>query len=323
MKEKIIHVLKGADGYVSGQQLSQFFGVSRTAVWKTIKNLKAEGYNIESVTNKGYRLVSSPEIVNETEMKSYLRTKEFGHNIIILNSVDSTNTYLKNLADSLPSGTVVTARMQTDGKGRLGRVWEGNMDDNLCFSILLRPDIAPREAGAITPLCGMIVSRAMNEYFSGEFQTTIKWPNDVIVKNKKICGILTEMSCEDDRIKYIVVGIGINVLNKSFPSEIAYKATSCAMETDKLVNKSKLLADILTKMEKIFNKCGYRFNNRYMKLYKDACATLDKTITFYRDNEEIIAKATDISSDGELIVTLEDGTEEKVFSGEVTVQGIY
>ena len=165
MKEKVIHVLKGADGFVSGQQLSEFFGVSRTAIWKTIRNLKAEGYNIESVTNKGYRLLSSPDVINETEVKNYLKTKEFGQKLIILNSVDSTNTYLKNLADSLPTGTVVTAREQTAGKGRLGRTWEGSMDDNLCFSILLRPDITPGEAAAVTPLCGMIVSRAMNEYF--------------------------------------------------------------------------------------------------------------------------------------------------------------
>ncbi|MBQ9673223.1 MAG: biotin--[Ruminococcus sp.] len=323
MKEKIIHVLKGMDGFVSGQQLCEFFGVSRTAVWKAIKALKAEGYNIESVTNKGYRLVSSPDIISEIEVKSCLKTDVFGRNITVLESVGSTNDYLKSIAPDSPAGTVVTAREQTKGKGRLGRTWESKMDDSLCFSVLLRPAIAPRDVSAVTPLCGLAVVRALNEYFDGDFEAEIKWPNDIIVGNKKICGILTEMSCETDRVDYIVVGIGINVLNKSFPQEIAYKATSCTIESDRLVNKSKLLALILKKMEKILTNGDYRFNHRYMKMYKDACATLDRTVTFYRKNEEIVGTATDISKEGELIVTLDDGTEETVLSGEVTVQGIY
>lgn len=321
MKEKILELLKNKKDFISGQELCERFDVSRTAVWKAINNLKSKGYEIESVTNKGYRLVSSPDIISQSEINSYLDTDFIGRELITLDSVDSTNNHLKAIAHNCSNGTVVTAREQTGGKGRLGRVWQCEKDSSLYFSLFLKPEISPMEVSAITPLCGLSVAKGLNEYF--DFDAKIKWPNDVIIGSKKVCGILTEMSCEFDRVDYIIVGIGINLLQKSFPPEIAKKATSCQMESKMEIDKNKLLALILKNIENILVSGDYCFNKSNLEEYKKICATLGRKITYKRNNSNVTAVATDINHQGELIVTLSDGTKDTVFSGEVTVQGIY
>ena len=321
MKNKILQLLKEKNDFVSGQALCERFNVSRTAVWKAINSLKETGYVIESVTNKGYKLVSSPDIVSEAEIKSNLKTSLIGKEIIVLESVGSTNDYIKENAQKLMDGTVVTTREQTKGKGRLGRVWKNKKDDDISFSFILRPELSPMEVSAITPLCGLAVAKGLNEYF--DFDAKIKWPNDIIVGNKKICGMLTEMSCEFDRLEYLVVGIGVNVMSKAFPEEIAHKATSCVLQSNKEINKNQLLAVILKQIEDILLGGNYRFNKENLEEYKAYCATLGRKVTFTRRGESVEGVATDINNDGELVVTLPDNTTETVFSGEVTAQGIY
>ena len=321
MKNKILQLLKEKNDFVSGQALCERFNVSRTAVWKAINSLKETGYVIESVTNKGYKLVSSPDIVSEAEIKSNLKTSLIGKEIIVLESVGSTNDYIKENAQKLMDGTVVTTREQTKGKGRLGRVWKNKKDDDISFSFILRPELSPMEVSAITPLCGLAVAKGLNEYF--DFDAKIKWPNDIIVGSKKICGMLTEMSCEFDRLEYLVVGIGVNVMSKAFPEEIAHKATSCVLQSDKEINKNQLLAVILKQIEDILLGGNYRFNKENLDEYKAYCATLGRKVTFTRRGEIVEGVATDINNDGELVVTLPDNTTETVFSGEVTAQGIY
>lgn len=321
MKNKILQLLKEKNDFVSGQALCERFNVSRTAVWKAINSLKETGYVIESVTNKGYKLVSSPDIVNEAEIKSNLKTSLIGNEIIVLESVGSTNDYIKENAQKLMDGTVVTTREQTKGKGRLGRVWKNKKDDDISFSFILRPNLSPMEVSAITPLCGLAVAKGLNEYF--DFDAKIKWPNDIIVGNKKICGMLTEMSCEFDRLEYLVVGIGINVMSKDFPEEIAHKATSCVLESHREINKNQLLSIILEKIEDILLGGNYLFNRENLDEYKAYCATLGRKVTFSRRGERVEGVATDITNGGELVVTLPDNTTEIVFSGEVTAQGIY
>lgn len=322
-KDTILKILKeNSDKYISGEELSNMFDVSRTIIWKYIKELKDTGYEIDSVTHRGYRLISSPGILNAGEVQSYIDdTALIGKKLIVLDTIDSTNNYLKANADNYPTGTVIASREQTGGKGRLGRAWQSKKDDTISFSVLLRPEISPMEVSAITPLCGLVVAKALNEYF--DFNAKIKWPNDVIIGNKKLVGILTEMNCEFDKVDFIVVGIGINILNKDFPEEIAGKATSCALESDKEIDKNVLLSIILKHIEDILLKGNYSFNKENLQEYKDYCATLGRNIIFTRKGEKVSGKATDIDNNGELVVTLEDGTKETVFSGEVTVQGIY
>ena len=322
MQKKILDILLNADDFISGQEISEKLGVSRQAVWKAINALKEKGYEIQSVTNRGYRLVSSPNYLNESSMKSLLHNKIIGKNLIVLDSVDSTNDYLKKLGnEGCENGTVVAAREQTKGKGRLGRTWQSKKDDGIAFSVLLRPNVAPSEVSAITPLAGLAVCKAIREYT--KLDCVIKWPNDIIVGRKKLVGILTEMSAEFDAVEYVITGIGINVDHTSFPEEIAFKATSLLLETGRHVDKNEFLACVLEHIENEFVKNNLELTPTALSEYTDLCATLGRSVTFQRGTRRISGMAVGVSEHGELKVMMSDGTISLVNSGEVTVQGIY
>lgn len=322
MQKKILDILLNADDFISGQEISEKLGVSRQAVWKAINALKEKGYEIQSVTNRGYRLVSSPNYLNESSLKSLLHNKIIGKNLIVLDSVDSTNDYLKKLGnEGCENGTVVAAREQTKGKGRLGRTWQSKKDDGIAFSVLLRPNVAPSEVSAITPLAGLAVCKAIREYT--KLDCVIKWPNDIIVGRKKLVGILTEMSAEFDAVEYVITGIGINVEHTSFPEEIAFKATSLLLETGRHVDKNEFLACVVEHIENEFVKNNLELTPTALSEYTDLCATLGRSVTFQRGTRRISGMAVGVSEHGELKVMMSDGTISLVNSGEVTVQGIY
>lgn len=322
MQNKILDILINSTDFVSGQEISEKVGVSRQAVWKAVNALKEKGYEIRSVKNRGYRLVSSPNYLNESSLKSLLHNKVIGKNLIVLETVGSTNDYLKELgSDGCANGTVVASREQTKGKGRLGRAWQTKKDDGIAFSVLLRPNVAPSEVSAITPLAGLAVCKAIREYT--KLDCVIKWPNDIIVGKKKLVGILTEMSAEFDAVEYVITGIGINVDHTSFPEEIAYKATSILLETGRHIDKNEFLACVLTHIEKEFLNNGLELTPTALGEYTDMCATVGKNVTFQRGSRKISGLAVGISAHGELKVMLSDGTICLVNSGEVTVQGIY
>ena len=322
MQKKILDILLNADDFISGQEISENLGVSRQAVWKSINALKEKGYEIQSVTNRGYRLVSSPDYLNESSLKSLLHNKIIGKNLIVLDSVDSTNDYLKKLGnEGCENGTVVIAREQTKGKGRLGRTWQTKKDDGIAFSVLLRPNAAPSEVSAITPLAGLAVCKAIREYT--KLDCVIKWPNDIIVGKKKLVGILTEMSAEFDAVEYVITGIGINVDHTSFPEEIAFKATSLLLETGRHIDKNEFLACVLGHIENEFVKNNLELTPTALSEYTDLCATVGRSVTFQRGTHRISGMAVGVSEHGELKVMMSDGTISLVNSGEVTVQGIY
>lgn len=322
MQKKILDILLNTDDFISGQEISEKLGVSRQAVWKAINALKEKGYEIQSVTNRGYRLVSSPNYLNESSLKSLLHNKIIGKNLIVLDSVNSTNDYLKKLGnEGCENGTVVAAREQTKGKGRLGRTWQTKKDDGIAFSVLLRPNVAPSEVSAITPLAGLAVCKAIREYT--KLDCVIKWPNDIIVGRKKLVGILTEMSAEFDAVEYVITGIGINVDHTSFPEEIAFKATSLLLETGRHIDKNEFLACVLEHLENEFVKNNLELTPTALSEYTDLCATVGRSVTFQRGTRRISGMAVGISEHGELKVMMSDGTICLVNSGEVTVQGIY
>lgn len=322
MQKKILDILLNADDFISGQEISEKLGVSRQAVWKAINALKEKGYEIQSVTNRGYRLVSSPNYLNESSLKSLLHNKIIGKNMIVLDSVNSTNDYLKKLGnEGCENGTVVAAREQTKGKGRLGRTWQSKKDDGIAFSVLLRPNVAPNEVSAITPLAGLAVCKAIREYT--KLDCAIKWPNDIIVGRKKLVGILTEMSAEFDAVEYVITGIGINVDHTSFPEEIAFKATSLLLETGRHIDKNEFLACLLEHIENEFVKNNLELTPTALSEYTDLCATVGRSVTFQRGTRRISGMAVGVSDHGELKVMMSDGTICLVNSGEVTVQGIY
>lgn len=322
MQSKIVKILYEAGDYVSGQQISETAGVSRQAVNKAVKTLRDKGFEISSATNKGYKLEGFPQEICEEAVSCYLRTTLIGKKVKVLDTIGSTNDYLKKLASKgEEAGTVIIAREQTAGKGRLGRSWETKKDDGVAFSVLLRPELPPTEVGGITPLTALAVCRAVNDLCM--LDARIKWPNDIIVGNKKLVGILTEMATDFDRVEYLVAGIGINVNNASFPDEIAHKATSILLESGRHIDKNKLLAQILNYIEDELLLNHYTLGGLAVLGYQDLCATIGRQVTFTRGRRRISGMAVTVNNSGELEVMLSNGTVATVNSGEVTVQGIY
>ena len=209
MKSEILRLLKESDDYISGQQMCDRFHVSRTAVWKAIEQLKKEGYEIEAVRNRGYRLLESPDIMSEAEIRSLMDTEWAGKNIVYFDEIDSTNNRAKELGEKDGAhGTLFVADRQVAGKGRRGRVWESPKGISIYMTILLRPDLIPTKAPMLTLVMAQSVAEGIREVTGME--TGIKWPNDIVMNGKKVCGILTEMSAQLDYINHVVIGIGIN-----------------------------------------------------------------------------------------------------------------
>lgn len=321
MKNKILMLLSETDGYLSGQEISNKFNVTRSAVWKNINLLRKEGYVINSGTNKGYKLVSSPNLLNQQQIIHMLKTNWIGKQLQVLDETPSTNDVIKHCGEQgCENGYVATTEQQTRGKGRLGRQWLSPYGKDICVSILLRPQIAINRVAFITLCAGLAVCKAIREY--ANIDAKIKWPNDVIVGNKKLCGILTEMSADMDRVEYVTVGIGINVNIEEFPQEIAHKATSVKLEAGKEINRQQLLCKVLEQFEKTYEAYIADGEAGILKEYKNLCATIGREVSAKRADGSIVGYAVDISPSGGLIIERDD-TKTEISSGEVTVQGIY
>lgn len=264
----------------------------------------------------------SMNLLNEKIIKNNLNTNIIGKKIIIPDTVDSTNTYLKELgSQGVEEGTVVVTTNQTSGKGRLGRVWECEQGKSVAISILLRPENINITDCAITPLAGLAVANAINKLCLAD--SKIKWPNDVIIGSKKLSGILTEVSFAGEKVDYTVTGIGINVSNSVFPDEIEYKATSILKETGRHTDLNLLVATVLNYFEKYVLGNHLTLTGEAIVEYRNMCATIGRQVMFNRGNRDITGMATGVNTKGELDVMLSDGTVVQVNSGEVTVQGIY
>lgn len=321
MKEKIVELLKNSRGYISGEEISRQLNVSRTAVWKYINSIKEEGYEIESSSRKGYMLLNCPDILTPSEVVPLLRTKYIGREMLHFDSIDSTNLAARARAqEGCKEGLVVTAEEQTAGKGRLGRRWTSPKSSSITFSVVLRPAIKPSEASGITLVMGMAVCRAIKRFTTGE--AGIKWPNDIILNRKKICGILTEMSGEIDAVNFIIVGAGINVNAGEFPGEIKDIATSMLIETGKITSRKEILASILKEFEKLYDSFKERGLSSMIDEYKSLSVTLGNQVKVLSSVDSFEGKAVDITDDGLLVVRLENGAERKVISGDVSVRGV-
>ncbi|MCI1966815.1 MAG: biotin--[acetyl-CoA-carboxylase] ligase [Oscillospiraceae bacterium] len=320
-KEQILNRLRENGEFVSGEELSEQLHISRTAVWKSVNSLREEGYEIESATNRGYRLGSCPDRYSPAEISAGLETEFLGRNAFCYASIDSTNEEAKRKALSgAPNGSLFVAEQQTGGKGRLGRSWASPAGTGLWCSVLLRPGILPLRVSVTTLLAGLAVDRAVRSLTG--CNAKIKWPNDIVIGGKKICGILTEMTAEVDRIEFVVVGIGVNVNNTAFPENIRDKATSVRIESGKNLRRVSLLQEILIQFETLL-KQNAESDPVFWEEYKKCCISLGRRVGFTRRGAGVTGTAVDVSPKGELIVELEDGTRENVTAGEVSVQGIY
>ena len=322
MKAEILKMLRETDGYVSGQELCNKFGVSRTAVWKAINQLKENGYEIEAVQNKGYHLLSAPDVMDQTELESIHTTEWAGCEIYYFDSIDSTNTKAKELAEEgHPSGTLVVADRQTAGKGRRGRSWESPSGIGIFMTLMLKPEINPNHASMLTLVAAMATTRAIRRVTG--VPAMIKWPNDIVMNGKKVCGILTEMSAQFDYINHIVIGIGINVHNEDFPEEIAQTASSIYLESGQHIHRASLIEAFLEEFEDVYAE--YLKTEDMEGLQKEYDAMLvnrGRQVRVLDPKEPFEGKAMGITKKGELIVDTWE-SRKLVSSGEVSVRGIY
>ena len=323
MKAEILAWLRESDKFVSGQELCNRFGVSRTAVWKVINQLKKEGYRIEAVQNKGYHMVSSPDLLSKYELESRINTQWLGRKIVYKEVVGSTNAEVRKMAeDGAGDDLLVVADGQTLGKGRRGRTWESPKGTNLYFSVLLKPNIAPDKASMITLVAAYSVAKVIREKTG--LDAKIKWPNDIVVGKKKVCGILTEMSMERDYIHYVVVGIGINVNEENFPAELEEMATSQKKEKGSLISRANLLCDILLQFEEDYIKfLAIEDLGPFLDEYNKILVNKGALVKVLDPKGEFSGIAGGIGADGRLIVFKENGQIETVYAGEVSVRGMY
>jgi len=356
VKKKILFELRKLSGsYVSGEALSVQLGVSRTAIWKHVRELREEGYKIGSSSKKGYMLSAVPEL-NENEIKNGLQTIYLGRTIVYLETVGSTNTYAKKISlEGCHEGTVVVSENQTSARGRLGREWHSEGGKGIWMSVVLRPSIPPESVQIITLAAAVAVVKAI-QYVTG-IEAAIKWPNDIILNGKKLCGILTEMSCEMERVNFIVVGIGINVNHseEDFPQNLRKIATSLKIFSQSIkngdshsYNRSAILKRLLFELEQMYNvinncpsnKIDVDLNtngnaviaensdsltkedsNSIVNEWRKYSLTLGKEITVIARGGEYNGIAVDITSDGRLIVLANDGIKHEILSGEVSIRG--
>lgn len=323
MKKKILNILrKSKDEYISGERLSEELGITRAGIWKHIKSLKEAGYVIESISNRGYKLISTPDIIDGEEILPLLTTKYIGRNFIHFDEVDSTNVQCRRECSNNPiEGMVVAAEEQTSGRGRLGRSWISPKGTGIWMSIVLKPNISPMVAPRATLIGAAAVYTALKDM---GISVGIKWPNDIVINGKKICGILTEMNAEIERVNYVIMGIGINVNMESFPDELKEKATSLKNELGNEVDRKKLVANILNNFEVFYED----FKNtgdisRVIEICREGSLLINKEVRVINGNNEVICTVIDIDDEGELIVKHKDGTINRVISGEVSVRGIY
>ena len=323
MKEEILRLLRSADGYISGQELCNRFGVSRTAVWKAINQLKEAGYEIEAQQNKGYGLMAAPDLMTEAEIKSLMHTEWVAKEVLYFDTIDSTNTKAQELAEKgYPSGTLVVADKQESGKGRRGRSWVSPSGTGIFMTLMIKPDINPNNASMLTLVAALAVAKAITSV-TGE-EAMIKWPNDIVVNSKKVCGILTEMNAQFDYINHIVVGIGINVHNESFPEEISQMASSLMIEAGgKRFHRAQIIAETMSYFEQYYDTfLKTQDLSALVREYDELLVNRNKSVRVLDPKEPFDGKAMGITPKGELIVDTWE-SRKLVSSGEVSVRGIY
>lgn len=319
MKYSLLSILKNSNDYVSGELISTELGVTRASIWKYIKSLKSEGYIIEGISNKGYKLISSPEIINEFEIKSNLETTFIGHNIFHFDNIDSTNKKAKELAkkDAI-DGSLIISDEQSIGKGRFDRTWI-SPKGGLWLSLILRPLISPQDASKLTMLAAASLHKTLEEF---NLDINIKWPNDLLIKGKKFSGILTEMNGDMDKINYIVLGIGINtnIDEDIIPNELKDKSTSLKIETGKSIPN----IDVLCTFLKNFESDYIDFTNTLdltttINLFRKHSNIINKNVTVHTIRNSFTANCIDIDPDGNLVLIDDDGNTVIQNSGEISL----
>ncbi len=318
-KDRILKLLRSSNtGFLSGEDLAAKLGISRTMVWKHVKTLEREGFGIEAVPSRGYRIVSTPDILRVDDIRQGLKTKIIGRDIHVYPEVVSTNTLAMEMAATgAREGTVVAADSQSGGKGRLGRRWI-SPKGNLYVSVVLRPDIPSYKAPLITIMGAVATASAIRTACA--LTPGIKWPNDILIDGRKVGGLLTEMSAEPDRIKHIVLGIGVNVNSDpaQLPADIRPFTSTIAAEAGRPINRTFLLRQILQDLEhwyRIFLHDAADVLTEWRALN----TTIGKRVAIAGAGAPLEGLAENIDNDARLIVRLDDGNAYTVAAGDVTI----
>lgn len=317
-KEKVIEELLNSKEYISGETLAQKLGVGRNSVWKAVKQLQEEGFNIQAINNKGYILKDTGDILTRELIKNFL-DKNDKREIIVLDETDSTNNYAKDLArKGAENGTAVIADCQTAGKGRMGRSFYSPRGTSIYLSIILRPQTDMETSQLITSCAAVAAAQAIDKICGTDVK--IKWVNDLFLNGKKICGILTEASVnfEIGQPEYAVVGIGINVksIKNIFPQELLNVAASIEDETGKTVSRAEIIAEILKNMDALTKNLS---DTSFLEDYRRRSFIVGNRVSVSKFGREIPALAVGISHNAGLIVRYDDGAEETLNSGEARI----
>lgn len=306
--------------FVSSQQICDELGCSRTAVWKHIEDLRKEGYEVEAVRRKGYRLLRKPDKISEDEILFGLETESFGRHIYFQKEVTSTQLIAHDLVnEGAPHGTLVVSDHQTNGKGRLQRTWHSPNGTGIWMSLILRPEIPLHKAPQMTLLASVAIAEAIAEQTG--LSPSIKWPNDILLNGKKVVGILTELKAEADQVHAVIIGPGINVNQTAddFPDELKDVATSLRMELNEKVDRAALIQQIMSTFEKRYDdymKHGFR---PIKQLWESFAMTIGQHIVARTVNGQYTGKALGINEEGVLLLETVEGIQ-KIYSADIKIK---
>ncbi len=318
--ELLKRLFEANGGPVSGQEIADQFGLSRTAIWKYIKELEKEGYEIGTIRKKGYILIASPDRVNEANIQKNLTTKKYGKTIHYFETCSSTQIIAHEVAQQgAPNGTVVISEEQTAGRGRMARPWNSATGKGIWMSVIARPSLTPQQAPQMTLVAAVAVTRAIEELTG--IVPDIKWPNDILIGGKKVTGILTELQADPDQVKAIILGIGMNVNQEptDFPEELHDIATSLKMLMGKPVDRAQLIAKVLGFLEiytDMYEKHGF---SPIKLLWEGYSNTAGKRIRAVMLNETVTGTALGISNEGVLELKLDDGSIRGIYSADIEI----
>lgn len=319
-KEALLNLLRSKQGsYISGNELGTALGISRAAVWKMIQALRAQGYRIESRTNKGYFLVEQPHQILKEEIEHSLHTKRLGHPLCLMESVQSTNTLVRQQAEQgQQEGYTLIALEQTEGRGRKGRTFS-SPQGGIYMSVLLRPQIRVQELPLITFAGAVSVAKAAEECTG--IPVEIKWVNDLLVDGKKLCGILTEasMEAETGEVGYVIVGIGLNV-EQAPQLEDDKKSCALAQMVSFSIDKNELIVQILHNLEEYVSDISRGRKEVLLNAYQSRLTLLGKEISFWTPRERLSGRAIKMDEEGNLLVQMPDGAIQTLHPGEVSIQ---
>lgn len=320
MKSKILELLlKNTSDYLSGETMSESLGVSRAAVWKVIHQLREDGYEIEAVSRKGYRLIHQPDRLSPDCLAPYLTSAALDRPLIHFASISSTNDYAKSIALEAEEGTIIIADEQSKGRGRRGREWHSPANKNIYLSMILKPDLPIQQVPLFTQMAAAAVWEALEPILPG---LSIKWPNDLMLENRKICGILTEMSGEMHALHYLVIGLGINVntVTTDFPEDLRTIGSSLRIETGTVQSRQKLAANVIERLTHHYNHVMQTGSfESALDICRKRSNLLGETINIHTRDSVEAARAIEIDSDGRLVVETASGMQ-ALSSGEVSIR---